>query len=290
MAENSIWGRPAWAQAPKSTPLNQTIREKNQRYVGDRVQALYKDDNSFYEAVVTKVNPLTVKFCGYGNSAELRHSEVKTPPALPEGFTEHMESSTGYPYWVDSSGNSTWERPTMRVATKTVMAAAKFKKALDSTSSVTSASPSIYSREARLEKHRSRTVENRQLIDTTSSTLIERPSIVKNIEVSSRWKPNTVAQKQKEATAKPVGGENRRKEESTGSIVAKRLLGSQPSNLVTGTAVKSRSTQPAAVANGDRGARLDRQISAAQMVPGAFGVSLRGRRTAMQRDGCACGC
>lgn len=80
--------------------------------VGQRVQALY--EGKFYEASVQSASSRSVgvQFLGYGNTATLKPSEVREAPALPRGWEESTDPSSGYPFWVHAvTGESQWERP-----------------------------------------------------------------------------------------------------------------------------------------------------------------------------------
>jgi len=300
MSKGTIWDRPAWASIPNDGGVGISSSGTHQRRrIGERVQALYKDNGGqFYEAVVTSVEPITVKYCGYGNEAVLEHREVKTPPPLPDGTTEHIDASTGYPYWVDSAGASTWDRPRARVAAKTVLAATKFKKAFAPTPPVSSTAhdaldPKSYSQRVNTERPR---LVHSDLPSAISSTL-SRPREPPHAQApgsSSKWKPNTVARRRTTGrgsnAANPSVAQARTGKmipESTGTTVARRLL--EPfSSAASQEPEKSR---PATVVAGgiSRAEQLDREINAAKMAPGAFGVNTRERRVGLQ-PGCTCGC
>lgn len=296
MSKGTIWDRPAWASVPSDGGVGTSSSGTHQRrQIGERVQALYKNNGGqFYEAVVTNVEPLTVKYCGYGNEAVLELHEVKTPPPLPDGTTAHTDASTGYPYWVDSSGASTWDRPRVRVTAKTVLAATKFKKAFAPTPVASTAHDALdhksYSQRVNTGNPRLVQQDLPSAVSSTSSRLREPPHTQASGS-SSKWKPNTVAKRKttgQGSNAANFSEAQARSEkntpESTGATVARRLLG--PSS----SAASQEPAKPRRAGGGSsRAEQLDREINAAKMIPGAFGVNTRGRRVGLQ-PGCACGC
>mmetsp|Transcript_67570 Transcript_67570/g.136092 ORF Transcript_67570/g.136092 Transcript_67570/m.136092 type:complete len:294 (+) Transcript_67570:47-928(+) len=285
-----IWDKPSWAN------IESSFR------VGDRVQALY--NCQFHEAVVLNTEPLTIKYCGYEEETRLEHHEVRTPFPLPVDVTEHIDQSTGYPYWVDKSGTSTWERPPVRVAAKAVVSATNFKMDFvgrNTTSKHNNLRVSeVHSRQARLEASHSLSLEDhRRVINAPSAKLNELSAIQIIKSDAAARNQKYAAPSALEPAAPKFRTEKRMPEISTGATVARRLLKGTPLKNLGPTPPINRHKSGSAVDVGrdasrmklveERMAKLDREISAAKMKPGAFGINMRGRRVGMQ-DSCGCGC
>ena len=100
-----------------------------------RVLAFFEADGNYYDADVLrrddKTRQIMVKFCGYGDVVSLDASLVKAPPPLPEGFVEKIDPDSGFVYFTNTTTNeSSWERPTVKAAARTIQAAQRFGAAL----------------------------------------------------------------------------------------------------------------------------------------------------------------
>ena len=97
--------------------------------VGTRVLAVFAADRKPYPAQVVSVerDRITVTFLGYGNTATLPAAEVSDLPALPSGWTEGVDPSSGHLFYTRvADGSSQWERPSFKRAANVAVAARRF--------------------------------------------------------------------------------------------------------------------------------------------------------------------
>ena len=80
---------------------------------GAKVQAFYAGQNAFFDALVISADHAKVKvrFVGYGDTASLPMSQIRSVDPLPEGWMECLDEESGYPYYLHKDGESSWTRP-----------------------------------------------------------------------------------------------------------------------------------------------------------------------------------